>query len=98
VLITGGHKECSLKEIAQTIEESKLKNRVSLNVIAIAMQPPVQEAYASLAKATGGELLKVDQPTDLPSVLGEHMQVLQSPRPETVQVAGDGTNYRILPG
>ncbi|MGO9571052.1 MAG: O-antigen ligase family protein [Desulfomonilaceae bacterium] len=98
VLITDGQKKCSLKGIAQTIEGSKLKNRVRLDVIAIGMKPTVQEAYAGLAKETGGELLKVDQPTDLPSALAKYIQVLQTPQPEPVQVAGEGANYRILPG
>jgi hypothetical protein len=98
VLITDGQKECSLNGIAQTIEGSKLKNRVRLVVIAIGMKASVQEACASLAKATGGELLKVDQPTDLPSALAEDMQVLQTPKAEPVQVAGEGANYRILHG
>jgi hypothetical protein len=62
------------------------------------MKPSVQEAYAGLAKATGDELLKVDQPSHLPSALAEYMQVLQTPKPEPVQVAGEGANYRILPG
>ena len=43
-------------------------------------------------------MLKVDQPTELPSALAEYVQVLQTPKPEPVQVAGEGASYRILPG
>jgi hypothetical protein len=98
VLITYGQKECSLNGIAQTIDGSKLKNRLRLDVIVVGMKPSVQEAYASLAKAIGGELLKVDQPTNLPSTPTEYMHALQTPEPELVQVAGEGANYRILLG
>jgi O-antigen ligase len=98
VLITDGYNDCSLKEIVKAVETSKLKNRARVDVIAVGAKAPMQEAYAGLAKATGGEFLKIDQPKDLQSALAKYVGVLQTPLLEPVRVAGQGTDYRILPG
>jgi O-antigen ligase len=98
VLITDGHRECPLKDIVQAVDRSKLKNRARVDVIAVGMKASMQEAYAGLAKATGGEFLNIDRPKDLQSALASYAKVLQTPQPEPVRVAGQGKNYRILPG
>ena len=98
VLITDGRTECSLKEILQAVEGSKFKNQVRVDVIAVGMKPLMQEAYTSLAKATGGQLLNVNQPADLQPALTDYLALLQTPRPELIQIVGHGANYKILPG
>ncbi len=98
VLITDGYTECSLKDIIHAIEGGRFKNRAKVDVIAVGMKAPMQAAYAGLAKATGGEFLKVEQPKDLRSALTNYVEVLQAPQLEPVQISGHGTNYRILPG
>ncbi len=67
-------------------------------MIAVGMKPTVQDAYASLAKTTGGEFLKVDQPNYPQPGLTEYLQVLQTPWFEPIQLVGQDPNYRILPG
>jgi O-antigen ligase len=98
LLITDGYNDCSLKEIVKAVETSKLKNRARVDVIAVGAKAPMQKAYADLAKATGGEFLKIDQPKDLQSALAKYVALLQTPKLEPVRVAGQGTDYRILPG
>ncbi len=98
VLITDGQNECPVNEVAQTIERSKFKDRVKVDVIAVGMKPATQELYSSLAKITGGQFLKVDRPEDVQPALAPYQAVLQTAVPEPIQVAGEGANYSILPG
>jgi len=98
VLVTDGHRECSFKEALQIVEKEKLRDDTKLDIIAIDIPRPVRPAYSKLSTDTGGFFLDLASVAETGGILSSYLAVLQTHRPQPLEVLAGNTRHKILPG
>lgn len=98
VLVTDGHRECSFKEALRIIEKEKMRDDLRVDVLAIDMPRSIRGPFSRLAADTGGIFVNLASPGEAGEALSGYFAVLQTYRPQPLEVLAANSKHRVLPG
>jgi len=98
VLVTDGHRACSFNEAIKIIEKEKMRDDLRIDVVAIDMPPPIRGPFSRAAAGTGGVFVDLASPGDTQEALSKYYAVLQTYRPQPLEVLAASWKHKVLPG
>jgi hypothetical protein len=98
VLVTDGKSQGAWSAVRKVIENQYPGTRTRMDVIALGMDPDHRQLFTELAEDSGGILLTVDTPTDVPSALARYLQQLRLRVVLPIEVRGLHREYCVMPG
>jgi hypothetical protein len=88
LLLTSGSAKCALKKTLKAIDAKSGKDRARVDVLAVGMPAKKQPEYLALCLKSGGQFLKLENPSDVDPALARYGKVLKTPIINRITVKG----------
>ncbi len=93
LVVTRGSVKCDHKGALAALQKTGIREKISVDVIALGMSSKRQRGYATLAKKTNGVFIKADKPADIDLALARYEKILKKKTVEKVEVRGDKATF-----